>query len=159
MAFALQLGSARRDFFLEPLVQMPVLELHLAALERALHGPAQVCELDRLGEIIQRPTLHTERRAGGVVDRGEHQDGEVGLDLERRWHEVHTTGARHADIGQHQGDLMEAQLLQRLLRRARRVHLELLLLQEFPQRVPDGLFVIDHEDGDDSRVSGQPDSP
>ena len=159
MSFALQLGGARRDLFLEPLVQMPVLEMHLAALEGTLHCPAQVCELDRLGEIVQRAALHAERRAGCVIDGGEHQDGEIGLDLERLRHEVHAAGAGHADIGQHQRDLVEAQLLQRFLGRGCRVHFELLLLQVFPQRVPDRLLVIDDEDGDDSGMSGQPDSP
>ena len=159
VALAMELGGAGRDLFLQPLVQMAILEMHLPALERALDGAAEIGELDRLGEIVHRAALHAERRAGRVVDGGEHQDGEIGLDLQRLRHEVHATGAGHADIGQHQGDLVEAQLLQRLVGRACRVHLELLLLQVFPQRVPDGFFVIHHEDGDDSRGSGQPDSP
>src|SRR5439155_5403973 len=119
----------------------------------------QVRELDRLGEIIERTALHAERRTRRIVDGREHQDGKVGLDLECLRYQVYAARAGHADIGQHQRDLVEAQLLQGLLGRRRRVDLELLLLQEFPQRVPDGLFVIDHEDRDDARMSGQPDSP
>ncbi len=159
MSFALQLCGARRHLFLQPLIQMAILEMHLAALERALDRAAQVGKLDRLGEIVHRTALHAQRRAGGVVDGGKHQDGEIGLDLERLGHEVHAARAGHTDIGQHQGDLMEAQLLQRFVGRARRIHLELLLLQVLPQGIPDRFLVIDHEDGDDSRGSGQPDSP
>src|SRR2546430_10455743 len=50
---ALQLRGAGADLFLEPLVQLTVLEQHLAPLERPLHGAPQVGELDRLREVIQ----------------------------------------------------------------------------------------------------------
>src|SRR6267154_4837539 len=105
MSLALQLGSPRRDFFLEPLVQMPVLELHLAALECTLHRPAQVSELDWLGEIIQRTPLHAECRARRVIDGSEHQDGKIGLDLECLRYQVYAARPGHAYNGQHQRDL------------------------------------------------------
>jgi hypothetical protein len=54
---------------------------------------------------------------------------------------------------------MEPELLERFVGRPCGIHLELLLSQEFSQCVPDRLFVIDYQDGDDSRMSGQPDSP
>src|SRR2546429_332254 len=43
---ALQLRGARADLFLEPLVQLTVLEQHLAPLERPPHRAPQVVELD-----------------------------------------------------------------------------------------------------------------
>ena len=159
MALALELSGTSRDFLFEPLIQMAILEQHLAALERALHRPPQIGELDRLGEIIHRAALHAQCRAGRVVDGGEHQDREIGLDLERLGHEIHAALPGHPDIRQHQRHFVEAQLLERFVARRRRIDLELLLLEEFPQRVSDRLFVIDHEHGDDTGMSGQPNAP
>ena len=90
-----------------------------------------------------------------VVDGGQHEDGELGLDLERLGNEVDAACPRHADVGKHERDFVQTELLQRLVGRAGRIHLELLLLEKLPQRIPDRLFVIDHEDRDDTRMSSQ----
>ena len=127
---------------------MSVLQLHLAALQRALHRPAEVGELDGLGEVIHRPALHAQGGTGSVVDGGEHQDGEIGLGLDRVRHEIHTAGAWHPDVAQHESDAVPLQLGERLLPRRGRVHLELLLRHELLQGVADGFLVVHHEDGD-----------
>ena len=111
----LQLGGPGGDFLLEPLVEVAVLEQHLAALERALHRAAQVGQLDRLGEVIHGAALHAQRGAGRVVDGGEHEDRELRLDLERGGHEVHAACAGHADVAQHERDAMALELLQRFV--------------------------------------------
>ena len=95
---------------------MVIFQVRLAALQRTLDRAAQVGQLDRLGEIIHRPALHAEGGAGGVVDGGEHQNGEVGLDFEGLGDEVHAAGSRHADIREHQRHLVQTQLLQRFVR-------------------------------------------
>jgi len=153
-SFALQLGGAGGDFLLQPLVELAVLEQHLAALERALDGAAQVGQLDRLGEVVHGPPLHAQRGAGRVIDGGEHEDRQLRLDLERGGHEVHAARAGHADVAQHEGDAMALELLQRLVPRAGGIHFELLLLQELLEGVPDGLLVVHHQDLDGPRHVG-----
>ena len=114
LALAVQLGGAGGDFFFEPLVQVTILEQHLAAFQGTLHRAAQVGELDRLGEVVHRTALHAQGGAGRVVDGREHQDGELGLDLDGLGHEIDAAGSGHADVAQHEGDAVSSQLLQRL---------------------------------------------
>src|SRR2546425_7256847 len=151
---ALQLGGARRDLFLEPLVYLAALEQHLAALERPLHRPPQVGELDRLREVIHRAALHAQRRAGGVVHGREHQDRQLGLDLDRLGHEIDAARPRHPDVAQHQRHLVEPQLLEGLFAGRGGIHLELLLRQELLESVADRLLVVHNQHGHRTVVSG-----
>src|SRR5439155_17524886 len=52
----------------------------------------------------------------------------------------------NANVAQHEGNTVAAELLQRLVARACRVHLELLLRQILSERVADGLLIVDDED-------------
>ena len=98
----LQLGGPRGDLFLEPLIELAILEQHLAALQGAMHGAAQIGELDRLGEVVHRTALHAERGAGGVVDGGQHEDRQLRLDFDRLRNEIDAARPGHANVGQHE---------------------------------------------------------
>ena len=114
-AGALQLRALRGDLLLEPLVELAVLEQHLTPLERPLDGARQVGELDRLGQVVHGAALHAQGGAGGIVYGREHEDGELGLDLDCLGHEVDPAGAGHADVAQHERYPVTPQLLQSLV--------------------------------------------
>ena len=88
LALELNLGGADRDFLLEPLVELLAFQSALALLERALDGPAEMGDVDRLGEIVHGAALHAERGAGRVVDRGEHEQRDVRLQLHDLWDQL-----------------------------------------------------------------------
>ena len=139
---ALQLRGAGADLFFEPLVQLAVLEQHLAPLERPLDRAPQVGQLDRFRQVVHGAPLHAQGGAGGVVHRGEHEDRELGLELDGLRHQVDAAGAGHADVAQHQGDAVPPKLLQGLVTGAGGVHLVLLLREELLEGVPDRLLVV-----------------
>ena len=126
--FSLEFGGAGGDFFLQPLVQMAVLEQGFAALERPLDGAAQIRQLNGFGEIVHGAPLHAQRGRGGVDEGGQHEDGEVGLDLEGLGDQIHAARAGHADVAQHEGQLVPAQRRQGLFTGSGRQDVELLLL-------------------------------
>src|SRR6266566_3278462 len=143
---ALQLRGAGADLFLEPLVQLAVLEQHFAPFERPLYGAPQVGELNRLREVIHGAPLHAQRGAGGVVHGGEHEDRELGLDLDGLRYEVHAAGAGHPDVAQHERDAMAPELLQGFVAGARGIHFVLLLREELLEGVPDGFLIVHDQD-------------
>src|SRR5260370_41990763 len=95
---ATKYGGTADDPFLESMSQLPVLEQRLTAIERALQRTSEVGELDRFGEVILGPALDAQGGAGRVVDRREHEDGEVGLDFQGQGHQVDSAGAGHPDV-------------------------------------------------------------
>ena len=143
-----KLGGARGHFFFQPAVQLAPFKLRLAPLERALDRPAEVGELDGLDEVVHGAALHAQGGARRVVHGSQHEDREVAIDFEGLGHEVDARSPRHADVAQHQGDPVAAQLVQGFLSGRGSVHLELLLGQEFLEGVADRLLVVDHQHRD-----------
>src|SRR5207253_8149383 len=70
---------------------------------------------------------------------------EVRLGFQGLWDEVRSARPGHANVAQHEGDTVAAELLQRFVARTRRVHLELLLRQVLSERVADGLLIVHDE--------------
>ncbi len=95
-----------------------------------------------------------QRGAGGVVHGGEHEDRELGLDLDGLRYEVDAAGAGHPNVAQHERDAVPPELLQGFLARARGIHFVLLLREELLEGVPDGFLIVHDEDLDGTRHIG-----
>ena len=130
------------------LIELAPANQHLTALQRTLNGPAQLQQLHRFGEIVEGPVLQAQCRGGRVVDCREHQDCEVGAELECLGHDVDAAHPGHADVAQHEGDIvMSAELPQRLLAGGGRMNQKLLFGEEPHEGVPNRLLVVHDEDG------------
>lgn len=116
-------------------------------------------EVDRLDQVVQGPALHAQRGTGGVVDRGQHQERDGGLELHDLRNQIDTAGARQVHVQQHAGDLLAPEDGQRLLAGRGGHDLVALLSQELADRVPDRLFIIDDEKGDRTVVGAHAHPP
>src|SRR6202043_2672934 len=76
---------------------------------------------------------------------GQHEDREIRLDFEGLRDEVYSAGSGHADVAQHQRDLVAPEMVERLLARRSGIGLELLLRQELLERVADRLLVVHYQ--------------
>jgi hypothetical protein len=101
-----QLRGTNGDLFLEPLVEVLLLDHAVATPDGPKDGAGQVAQIDRLGEVVHRATLHAKSSSRGVVDRGEHEDGDRRLDLDHLGHQVDPAPARHPHVQQHAGNLL-----------------------------------------------------
>ena len=114
--------------------------------ERVLDGAAEHGEIDRLDEVVHRATLHAERRAGGVVDRGEHEEREVGLQLQHPGYQVDAAHPGEIHVQQHAGDLAPLEQGEGLVPGGRRRDFVALVDEILPDRAPNRLFVVhDHQ--------------
>src|SRR3954453_6760457 len=135
-----------RDLFLERLIDLLALQHGAPAPQGVLDGPAQHREVDRLDQVVQGATLHAEGRAGGVVDGREHNEREVGLQLQHPWHQVDAAEPGEIHVQQHSGDFASLQQTERLVPRGRCRDLVSLVHEILPDRAPDGLLVVhDHQ--------------
>ncbi len=77
----------------------------------------------------------------------QHEDREIRLDFEGLGDQVHAAGPGHADVAQHQRDLVAPELVEGLVAGRGGVRLELLLRQELLERVADRLLVVYDQHG------------
>ncbi len=73
-----------------------------ALVESAINGLLKIRELDRLHEIVgcARGQYFGGRR--GIVDGGEHDDGEIGIERSRLRHNLDSGHSGHADVTEHE---------------------------------------------------------
>ena len=91
--------------------QVVHLVLEVPELDRLLDLQLHLLDLERLLDEVERADLH---RLDGGVDRpeGRHEDhGRARLDRPRRAQHVHAVGATHAQVGQHDVELVVLQPL------------------------------------------------
>ena len=149
------LRHAQRHLLLEPLIDLLALEGGVPLLQRALDGAAEVAQIDGLDEVVERAALHAECGAGRVVDRGQHEDRHVRLELQDPRHQLDAVDAGEVHVEQHAGDLLAAEHGEGLLARGRRRDLVALEDQILPHRAPDRLLVVHDQESHGCIVHGR----
>ena len=123
--------------------------------ERALDGAAEVGEVDRLDEVVERAALHAERGGGRVVDGGEHQERDASGSSSM----IRGTRSMPLVPGRFTSSSMPVifcrrRIAERLLAGGRDDDLVPLLDEILPDGVADRLLVVHDEQGDGAIRSG-----
>jgi hypothetical protein len=77
-----------------------VLDAERALPQRTLDVDRELVDREVLRQIIERPRLDRGDRRLDAAERGDHDDGQRGIELVRAPHELHAVDSRHLEIGE-----------------------------------------------------------
>src|SRR2546429_4909947 len=141
----LQVARPHGDFPRQPLLQLAPVDLELPLTQRALQRQLQLVQADGLDEVIVGAQLETLDRGARLVDRRQHDDGEVRVGGQRLGDELHAAHVGHADVGEHDLRLLRRLAVERLRPARRLQHAVTEPGQKPVQRLADAVFVVDHQ--------------
>jgi hypothetical protein len=130
----------------ERLAQLAVLLHERAAFERLVDDDLDLVELEGLGEIVVGADLH---RFDGGVGRGvggHHDDGRVGVQLDRAFEHDHAVGAGHSKVGDDEVVLFFDEPLHAGRAVGGGVDGVAFFEEEDLEQLSHAQFVVDHED-------------
>jgi len=84
---------------LEMLLVKPILQNQISLLQRLLNPGLHFVNQHRLRDVIECPHLEALDGCAHLGDPGQHDDGHVGIELERLTEERHAVHLGHVDIG------------------------------------------------------------
>src|SRR4051812_2228376 len=143
---ALELGGAQGDFLTNQLVQVSLLHQRCPLLKSTIHRLLQIGELYGLHHVVGRPRRENFGGRRGIVDRRQHDDGEVFVAGTSFRNDLDPGHSGHADVAEHQRKRLLIENLQSLIAGAGDLDLVAAGAQKFSEREPNGLFVVDDED-------------
>src|SRR5207249_7643936 len=117
------------------------LALQVGVLGRPLQVQPQLLDVERLGDVPERPELHGLDRRLQRLGRGQHDDRQVHVAGAELLEELHAVHPRYEDVEQHDVGGRAGERLERLLGGADGDRL-VLVLQRHPERLAHALLVV-----------------
>ncbi|MCU0619564.1 MAG: hypothetical protein MUF40_06665, partial [Gemmatimonadaceae bacterium] len=151
----LELAGAEEDLLLDAQVEALLVEAELTPVEGAKQGVLKGAELDRLDEVLGGAAAEEVGGGMGVVDRGEHDDGERAIAFEGEAEESGAVEAGHADVADHGIEALAVEPDEGVVAVGRELDLVAGAAEVARHGDPDRLVVVDDEDAGDRGVGGR----